>query len=92
MTDVVVLALGTVTVWVLVFMYYLGTRRRPARRTPFQRAQPDYSEGLERMRAAIAASYRETVPGPPSQDLVECWAIWSDPPGVEVAEDEERDT
>ncbi|MGD6761385.1 hypothetical protein ACOKM5_20840 [Streptomyces sp. BH097] len=89
MTDITVLIFGTAAVFIFVFAYCLTGSPRPIAPLP---EQPTYEEGLEQMRAAVAGAYREHEPGLSiSPDLVDCWLIWSDPPGSDVLADQEPD-
>ncbi|MFE0036792.1 hypothetical protein [Streptomyces sp. NPDC059015] len=40
----------------------------------------DYMATFEPMREAFATAVRETEPGRPSAELVDCWEIWPDAP------------
>ncbi|MFE4647697.1 hypothetical protein [Streptomyces sp. NPDC056707] len=58
---------------------------RVAKQTDEDDVQPElfaanYVEGLDRLRAALAEADRETEPGGPSADLIDCWGIWPDAP------------
>ncbi|MFZ3569459.1 hypothetical protein ACNYS0_21135 [Streptomyces sp. BH034] len=86
-----VIAVGGTALWLLAFVFYLGAPRRPIVRPPSPWGPSDYDEGAERLRASIAGAYRETTPGPPSQDLITCWSIWSDPPGGDDVQDDDPD-
>ncbi|MEV0090391.1 hypothetical protein [Streptomyces sp. NPDC050738] len=40
----------------------------------------DYLVGFDAMKAAVLTANRETEPGGPSADLIDCWGVWSDAP------------
>ncbi|WP_267244393.1 hypothetical protein [Streptomyces sp. PR69] len=41
-----------------------------------------YMDTFDPMREAVASAHRETEPGGPSADLIDCWAIWPDAPSA----------